>query len=101
MKKTISLLALTAVITLAGCSSIEQPDTIEEGADNTLAIYEIANTSKCTEEGELTGDFFYNETTKTWWFDLDIDKPGCSPACVVSEENWVPEINWRCTGLVE
>ncbi len=41
-----------------------------------------------------------NEGTKTWWIDMDIVRPGCSPACVVNVETRTAEINWRCTGLL-
>ncbi len=60
----------------------------------------IAETSECMEEGGLTGQAMYNENSKTWWFDMDVEKPGCAPACVVSEEGRTAEINWRCTGLL-
>ncbi|MFC1789959.1 hypothetical protein ACFLZP_00575 [Patescibacteria group bacterium] len=59
----------------------------------------IAETSDCVQDGVLKGSAFYNENSKTWWFDLDINKPGCNPACVVYEDETV-EINWRCTGLI-
>ncbi|MCK9351908.1 MAG: hypothetical protein WCT49_06810 [Candidatus Paceibacterota bacterium] len=44
----------------------------------------------------------YNEVTKTWWFDANLNstKPGCNPACVVSEQTKKAEINWRCTGAI-
>lgn len=60
----------------------------------------VAEQSECLQEGSLKGEYFYNKNTKTWWFDLNIDKPGCNPACVVSEETQSAEINWRCTGLI-
>ena len=60
----------------------------------------IAEKSNCTEVGNLTEDVFYNNYTKTWWIDIDADKEGCAPACVVSDNGSV-EVNWRCTGLVE
>lgn len=59
----------------------------------------IAETSECVEDGALKDNAFYNENSKTWWIDLDIDKPGCNPACVIFEDVSV-EINWRCTGLI-
>ncbi len=67
---------------------------------------DIAEGSECTEKGSLTEDYFYNENTKTWWFDLimkpEFENELCNPACVVSEETEEAEINWRCTGaLVE
>ena len=61
----------------------------------------IANQSECVSEGnllEVTAS--YNEHTNTWWIDLDINKQGCYPACVVSEETLTAEINWRCTGAL-
>ena len=43
---------------------------------------------------------FCNENTGTWWIDLDLEKEGCSPACVVNIDTEESEINWRCTGLI-
>ena len=60
----------------------------------------IAEASDCMDEGMLTGDYFYNENSKTWWFEMDILKHGCAPACVVSETTGNAEINWRCTGAL-
>lgn len=60
----------------------------------------IATNSECTQEGSLTDQAFYNEVTHTWWIDLDLKKPGCAPACVVSAKTRSAEINWRCTGLL-
>lgn len=59
----------------------------------------IAETGECVEEGTLKENAFYNENSKTWWIDLNIDKPRCNPACVIFEDESV-EINWRCTGLI-
>ncbi len=61
---------------------------------------EIAQNSVCIEQGPLTENSIYNAATATWWIDLDIDKPGCNPACVVDESSQTAEINWRCTGLL-
>lgn len=62
----------------------------------------IAQTS-CIKGGETLGRGIYNEITKTWWFDanLNIRQDGCNPACVVFENTKTTEINWRCTGLTE
>ena len=59
----------------------------------------IAQNSTCVQEGTLTDTCFYNEYTRTWWFDLEpfTEMPGCYPACVVSEDTRTAEINWRCT----
>jgi hypothetical protein len=60
----------------------------------------IAEASPCMDEGALTATAAtYNENSKTWWFETDIERQGCSPACVVSEDTRTAEINWMCTGL--
>ena len=61
---------------------------------------EIAKNSECTQQGALTENAFYNENTRTWWIDLELEKQGCAPACVVSDETMTAEINWRCTGAL-
>lgn len=50
--------------------------------------------------GNLTDEAFFNENTNTWWIDMDLEKEGCNPACVVSTVTRTAEINWRCTGLI-
>ena len=60
----------------------------------------IAQASECVDQGKIKGSHFCNETTGTWWLDLEVDKPGCNPACVVNIETREAEINWRCTGLI-
>jgi hypothetical protein len=53
------------------------------------------------DEGALTATApTYNENSKTWWFETDIARQGCSPACVVSEDARTAEINWMCTGAI-
>ena len=60
----------------------------------------IAKQSQCMQEGKLT-PFGYqcNEVTGTWWFNLNVTKKGCLPACVVNILTKQAEVNWRCTGL--
>ena len=53
-----------------------------------------------TECGELKDNAFCNEGTNTWWIDLNVEKEGCAPACVVNVLDKSAEINWRCTGLI-
>ena len=71
--------------------------TIDEAMD-------IARSSECTEKGNLTDKYIYNNISKTWWIDLDMKeefkKDYCSPACVVNETTKTAEINWRCTGAL-
>lgn len=56
----------------------------------------------CIKGGESLADGYYNQNTKTWWFDANLNskQEGCNPACVVNEETKTAEINWRCTGLI-
>ncbi len=65
---------------------------------------EIAQNSECTEKGDLTDNYMYNENSKTWWIDLDMKeefkKDYCNPACVVYEFTKTAEINWRCMGAL-
>jgi len=37
-----------------------------------------------------------NIATGTWWIDLDIEKEGCNPACLVNVATKEASINWRC-----
>ncbi len=85
------------IVFLLGCQKAVVDTTV--GLDLESAR-KIAVESDCVKEGPLTEFYFYNENTKTWWFDLDVEKEGCAPACVVSEETLEAEINWRCTGLI-
>ena len=57
----------------------------------------------CIKGGEALAGGIYNENSKTWWFDANLNaaKEGCNPACVVNEETRTAEVNWRCTGLLE
>ncbi|MFB6075894.1 MAG: hypothetical protein ABEK17_02005 [Candidatus Aenigmatarchaeota archaeon] len=58
---------------------------------------EIARNSECGDR--LTGEYNYNEASGTYWLDLNIQKEGCNPACVVNIEHRNATINWRCMGL--
>jgi hypothetical protein len=77
------------------------------GADPALAeamdemkAREIAKASECAQAGALKEHAIYNDWTATWWIDLDADKEGCSPACVVDVRTQKAEVNWRCTGAL-
>lgn len=54
----------------------------------------------CGSEWGFKSTYMCNDYTSTWWFDMDIEKEGCNPACVVDTKTWTAEINWRCTGLI-
>lgn len=85
-------------------SDIGQAETTEAEVTTEKMTLEqaiaIAENSECVKQGNLTDETMYNDFTKTWWINLDIEKQGCLPACVVSEETKTAEINWRCTGLI-
>lgn len=75
----------------------------KEGTTDLMGFEEalsIAESSACVEEGGLKGTRFCNPNTGTWWFDIDVEKPGCAPACVVDVETSTAQINWRCTGAI-
>lgn len=57
----------------------------------------------CIKGGEALSAGTYNENSKTWLFDANLNatRAGCNPACVVNEKTKTAEINWRCTGLKE
>ena len=79
-----------------------EDNCVEEGTGNILTLFdakEIAINSECGDN--LKETFVCNEVTGTYWIDLDLEKEGCSPACVVDIENRTANINWRCTGLLK
>ena len=58
----------------------------------------LAQNSVCTQDGTLDVLEGCNKATGTWWIKLNLDKKGCTPACVVDVNTSQVEINWRCTG---
>ncbi len=90
---------------LVGCTQTQVADEVcvKEGTDEKLSLaqaIQIAQASECLNQGQLEQTHFCNEVTGTWWIDLDIEKEGCAPACVIDVINKTAEINWRCTGLI-
>ncbi len=89
------------------CVTSNEETFIEEYCANTDFSYimtlekakEIAINSECGDT--LKESYMCNEITGTYWIDLDIEKEGCNPACVINIETEEAEINWRCTGLIE
>lgn len=81
------------MIGLVGCGNGGEKMTQEQArkiAENT-----------CIKGGEALGLGIYDSSSKTWWFDanLNAEREGCNPACVVSVESKKAEIDWRCVGL--
>jgi hypothetical protein len=60
----------------------------------------IAMASDCAAEGGLKDTSVCNSVTGTWWLDMDVQREGCNPACVVDVNTGAAEINWRCTGAL-
>ena len=106
MRKSFLLVALSSLI-LAGCQPADQPSPVDEPPPVSQAPFiseaqarQVAE-SECIGEGESVSRGYFNEYSRTWWFDATLKdaKEGCHPACVVREDgSW--EINWRCTGLI-
>ncbi len=61
---------------------------------------QIALNSDCVNEGTLKDTYMCNEYTGTWWLDLDVEKQGCMPSCVINVATKEAKVNWRCTGLI-
>ena len=81
----------------------ETDEYCSAAAGESMALSEakkIAINSECAEQGALKNKYFCNSNTGTWWIDLDIEKQGCSPACVINVITKKASINWRCTGLL-
>ena len=60
---------------------------------------QIAINSECGDR--LKESSICNEDTGTWWIDLDIEKEGCNPACVIDVITKEASINWRCMGAID
>jgi len=81
------------------CEFAPCPTETVEGEMTLEEAIMIAEASDCVTDGNLTDQTMYNNVTKTWWIDLDIEQEGCNPACVIGADG-TAEINWRCTGLI-
>lgn len=75
---------------------------MKEGSGDLITLSdarEVAIESECGDR--LKDNFSCNEITGTYWIDLEIEKEGCNPACVVDVGERTAVINWRCTGLLQ
>jgi hypothetical protein len=93
--KPVSTTTSTTVATEEYCS--KTGSNIKMSYDEAKAI---ALSSDCVTEGGLKETHFCNENSGTWWIDLNIQRQGCNPACVINVETKTAEINWRCTGAI-
>lgn len=103
MKKdssTIFLIILATVVFVAIIYGVYKLN-LSDGRLSEVQARAIAEKS-CIKGGESLAAGQYNENSKTWWYDANLNNThaGCNPACVVSEETRQAEINWRCTGAV-
>ena len=76
----------------------------KKGTDYSMGLTEAEELAKNSECGDRFKEKYgplCNVTTGTWWINLDIEKEGCNPACVINVETKKAEINWRCTGLIQ
>ena len=104
------LMLVAGILLLSGCGQPPAPQVVPTAvpsvpADTTSTMSleearDIAQHSTCVEVGLLTDNAFYNDSTGTWWIDLDAEQPGCAPACVVNVSTKAAEVNWRCTGAL-
>jgi len=75
--------------------------TFTEDLCKVMSISEARQIAIASECGDRLKDTsICNSNTNTWWIDLDVEKEGCNPACVVNIVTRQAEINWRCTGLI-
>jgi hypothetical protein len=62
--------------------------------------YSKAKANAISTCGELSGNYYCNDSTGTWWFELAKKQEGCNPHCVVGGRTGKTEINYMCTGLI-
>jgi hypothetical protein len=103
MKKYILLVVSVLLLVLGGFYFLNTKNKTPKFS-NVLSEPEarVIAEKTCIKGGESLSSGTYNENSKTWWFDANLNavKPDCNPACVVSVETKQAEINWRCTGLI-
>ncbi len=93
---TTTTIGSTTTTTISSEESCQKKDT-----DAKLSLSEAKEIALLSECGDRLKDtYICNEITGTWWINLDIEKEGCNPACVINVETKTAEINWRCTGLI-
>lgn len=102
-KKSLTVYLGILALVLTGCQPTTKTSNTEATQTGlTEAEAKIIGEKICLKNGETLAPGYYNENSKTWWFDAKLNeiKAGCNPACVVFEDTKKAEINWRCTGLI-
>lgn len=77
----------------------ETPDTFKLALTVAQAEALARASEACATVGPVLRFEMYNQTSRTWWFALTADRPGCAPACVIYDDTSATEVNPRCTGL--
>jgi hypothetical protein len=89
---------LVAAILLSACLPWPSPQPATTALDEARFI---ATHSECAQAGQIMKPAFYNPNSSTWWIQMEANKPGCNPACVVDLKAKTATVNWRCTGLAQ
>lgn len=108
MKKTF-LISVLSIFFISGCgsksdlSSNVTPESQNAGQAMTEAEAKLIAEKTCIKGGEALGTGAYNDASKTWVFDANLNatREGCSSICVVSEISKTAGLNWNCTGALE
>jgi len=98
---TTTTIGSTAPTSLSTTTTSPEEFCQKKDTDIKLSLSEAKSIALLSECGDRLKDtYICNEITGTWWINLDIEKEGCNPACVINVETKTAEINWRCTGLI-
>lgn len=85
-----------------GDQTFTEEHCVDKNTKNILTLADARQIAIESECGDTLKDtYICNENTGTYWIDLDIEKQGCNPACVIDIITREGVINWRCTGLIQ
>ncbi len=95
------ILSLLLIVAVSGCIGPASEYCMKSGTDYGLSLEQARDIGIRGQCGDrLREAAVCNGNTGTWWIDLDVEREGCNPACVVDVETNGTSINWRCTGLI-
>ena len=95
------ILSILVIVAVSGCIGPASEYCMKSGTGYGLSLEQardIGIKGQCGDRLKETA--VCNEVTGTWWIDLDVEREGCNPACVVDVVTNSTSINWRCTGLI-
>ena len=91
--------------TLDGRTFTEGEEHCIAPTGESMSLFEAMQIAIISECGDQLKDYLEfsmcNADTGTWWIDLDIEKEGCNPACVVNIATKEAGTNWRCMGVTD